>query len=618
MWHKIKSTTVFLRAKLLILFLGVFLIEFFNIGAIVWSPLELTQLYEDSFIRKLVKTYPFVLLVVPVVLLSGYRTIRNQRLTNAKGKTGILVAVRRLTSPSFLGSLLVLVAVAWLGHILVLYTASVRAPIAATPTPEASRPAAVETAVSDQTEVPSHAPSAPPSAIADPPTLTSLCPIDAEGQRFGNHREVIFISQHDLYADINNSLDLRQLGVDSWRCTKSIGTAVNKDIAVTESHQYPDAPDTLKFILPKPMSSSATHPLQLWVVMTASHTTNKPELINQTIGYVTIFDPDNHEISRLELRLGQNIADWTYRDRSVTTFDPTGSVRVYRGYDSAAQNGRAAQLLAIPVTLSNTSVLKRVEIKDVQHGDPGFNVAGLLIVPVQPQASPPPQAPDAFEALCLENWDRRAVNTQQIDVADLINNTELSASCNSTNLRTTELAPMVPFRLSKIINSRTSRSTPNQPATIRLTAPSPVLATRLYLLVSARNLCHKAIPENDKELGKIVISYSEHPQDEISLVAGETVREGRTNFRQCDPKLLSFKANNTNSKVQVIPGFPVKAEVSPDTGGQEAELWLDLLIIQLEPHAVSAIDIQDTFIKFAPDDPFLTIYAATFERVPER
>jgi hypothetical protein len=617
MWHKIKSSTAFSFTKIIILFVWFFFIEFFRIGAIVWGPLDLIQMHEDSYIRVLVDAYLVPIFIFPVVLVSGYNTIRAGYLANLPGKTRILVAARRLTSPSFLGSLLVLIAVAWLGHILfVLYTASVRPPIASTP--EASPPAVVETAVPDQTKVPSPSPSASPSAVANPPTLTSLCPIDAEGQRFGNHREVTFISQHDLYADINNSLDLRQLGVDSWRCAGSIGTAVNKDIAVTESHQYPDAPDTLKFILPKPMSSSATHPLQLWVVMTASHTTNKPELVNQTIGYVTIFDPDNHEISRLELRLGQNIADWTYRDRSVTTFDPTGSVRVYRGYDSAAQNGRAAQLLAIPVTLPNTSVLKRVEIKDAQHGDPGFNVAGLLIVPVQPQASPPPQAPDAFEALCLEDWDRRAVNTQQIDVVDLIKNTELSASCNSTNLRTTELAPMVPFRLSKIINSRTSRSTPNQPATIRLTAPSPVLATRLYLLVSARNLCHKAIPENDKELGKIVISYSEHPQDEISLVAGETVREGRTNFRQCDPKLLSFKANNTNSKVQVIPGFPVKAVVSPDTGSQEAELWLDLLIIQLEPHAVSAIDIQDTFIKFAPEDPFLTIYAATFERAPER
>lgn len=393
---------------------------------------------------------------------------------------------------------------------------------------------------------------------------------------------------------------------------------------------------------------SRQSPVQaIWIIMSASNTAGqKPS--NDPIGEILARFSDRGSPERLTLLwLGGNIADWQYRGRpapgvtdelqtvtdvnlqAVSPRDDRQPVRrLLSDYEidtTERKVGRAAQLLAIRAfaTPDRRGDLLSVMIRD-EPGGPSLDVLAVVLVPAGMEADQP--APDApvmhaktSQPVCTTravsnqgNWSWRAWDAEILPEETY----GFQQGCD-TATPLPDLDPDVNFYFDRILATKldSEEERGDYRSQIELNVTNTIHATHLYLIMSVRNLCvaHGSL------VGHITINGHTGP---YNLVAGENIRQGRTNLSQANCKsgdhallLDAIGQQHGAPDIVTMQGVAVRSKQTAWTDDKSAELWFDLVKVKLPDEERITITIANKVLQTAQaDEPFITLYAAALVR----
>jgi hypothetical protein len=417
----------------------------------------------------------------------------------------------------------------------------------------------------------------------------------------------------------------------------------------TQSASQINSINTVRFNVP-----NSSRIKKYWILMTARDTATVNSSMLDPIGAIYSECIDNSGILTTpparELRLGDDIADWTFRgiqvgdseNHTIAYLRSTAKDvrRVFIGYDigsaQAPSNSlqttdnrisgiplRAAQMFAVPIDLEECKgQLKSITIEDTSN-QVGLDILAAVLVP---DGFPDPvSAPKITheEPICLlggsstPDVDNRGLYK---DIQEIPGLEPVKTGCDTPSYNTFhEIAPNVHFTFTRILATYpdTGVSSGISPK-ITLNTTNTITATHLYLLLSARNMCvSSSLGSGITVIGQIKINGGLP----LSLRIGDNIRQGRTNLVPSDKRCSSGASvlymnpanqQQDNPKIAGYPGIPLRAKRN-DRVHVEAELWLDLIKIPLPKGSTNIrIEIENALGQVDTDEkPFITLYAAT-------
>jgi hypothetical protein len=372
---------------------------------------------------------------------------------------------------------------------------------------------------------------------------------------------------------------------------------------------------------------------RVWFVMAADNTTVIAQA-GDPIGSIHVgFDDDIS--SSIEIVAGETIADWSFRDEGEQLPITRAGPQVHKLYfDLQGTPLRASQLLA--TELSIASVERPRQIREITIADESPDAAlHIVAVLLDPGLDPAPTSPVAnFTPVCFAalppsdvavDIERKAsefflqLSSEPSYRESIARSREggLQVGCGSASSLTFPL--QIPFYIGNVFEVRStsvgvSAYTSMQ---IKFSRTNTAEGTGyLYLLMNVRNICYQsdALGTNNV-IGQIRVN-DESP---IDLIVGENIRQGRTNFKQCgtNDDYMLLNAQLRNERAVAFAGMALPALPDPnETGGQHAELWLDLLKVKLpqssEDHIDLVVSVRNQLAgAYDVENVFITLYAAT-------
>jgi hypothetical protein len=401
---------------------------------------------------------------------------------------------------------------------------------------------------------------------------------------------------------------------------------MQKLIASTASSQNSSISSVLHF---RPQGYAGLPTKAVWLLVSADATSS--EQLEQIIGVVSgKFSPTSDEVVHIDdLQLGVNIADWNYEGDTVTRYRHQQGV-IYRPWTGLNSTGkRAAQLFAVRLEISpdyQQNPLFELLIED-KSSDSGISVMAALFVPSSLMTPSMPISP-ASTPLCLRRQVVPSANNysrgfDEIVTIEIMETYLLKTGCGEEDWVTIpEVAPDVKFAIDRVYETRVKglvNLNPIDGSEITLKLVNTTAFDKLYLLLSARNVCLNAdeVSQNP-DIGQIEIRDNDSNNSvTIQLTLNENLRQGRTNIDICNVQgareLPTLGRQPNNTIISAEPGIPVRAIPGAETGNTDAEIWLDLVVVEIpekmrgKPNLT--ITIRDQSTDF--DQPFIALYAAT-------
>jgi hypothetical protein len=526
--------------------------------------------------------------------------------------------------------------------------------------PPTSKP--INTLIPSRTIVPSLTTTTAPTTTSTPlpvsQRLVKLCTTDEEHVSLSyrghplQHSTLLHEPFYDRYPTAGDEVWDAGLGDNVTFCINS-----NSIITTHSTRSSPDGPDLVTFNVANVEDN--VYSKHIWLVLNARNTSTDDR--DKKLAVVSVAFPGYHK--RFELKLGQELADWTDGDHSITRYTAANVVPILHLNVRDFATQQRSQLLAVRLDIPDRDPIQAISIEDISQRELNNPTLALDIIALTivksaslptiptPVLTPTASANTLVNTLCMEHYYReqsRYISRRSfMDVASsgdpLETGLRLADSCEDRDRVTLVQSPNVPTEVPFVLyrTGPVLETWPEDPVAHRgfdsainldLTDGDMEHVTRIYLLMSARNLCvRQNIPEHvirlGDRIGRIVVSFEDgYTLPVFPLEAGLTIRQSRTPDECGNNRAMREIAGGSKYRKDgmLITASALRVpEVRQGITEEYTSLQLDLVTLTvpeyLRDKRLISIEIVDDTRKNREAstqdfyDPFITLYGVTLE-----